>query len=99
MLLCTAGPDDGVKFIDEQQNIFIVRHFFDDTFDTLFELTAVFASGYHSGKVKDNNSLIADRFRHNAKGNPLRQTFRNRRFSDTRLSDQTRVVFVRRLKI
>ena len=82
-----------MKFIDEQQNIFIVRHFFDDTFDTLFELTAVFASGYHSGKVKDNNSLIADRFRHNAKGNPLRQTFRNRRFSDTRLSDQTRVVF------
>ena len=53
-----------MKFIDEQQNIFIVRHFFDDTFDTLFELTAVFASEYHiwSGNGRDFSEGIVSEY-------------------------------------
>ena len=82
-----------MKLIDEQQNIFIVGDFFDNAFDALFELTAVFASGYHSGKVEYNNAFVADRLRHDAKNDALRQSFCNRGFSDTRLADETRIVF------
>ena len=82
-----------MELVDEQQNIFIVRHFFDDTFDTLFELTAVFASCYHSGKVEHDNSFVTDRLRHDAKGDALCQAFCNRSFSNARLADETRVVF------
>ena len=80
-----------MELVDEQQNIFIVRHFFDDTFDTLFELTAVFASCYHSGKVEHDNSFVTDRLRHDAKGDALCQAFCNRSFSNARLADETRV--------
>ena len=82
-----------MKFIDEQQNVFIIRHFFDDSFDALFELTAVFTSGYHSREVKNDNTLVTDGFRHDAKSDALCKAFGNRRFSDTWLSNEARVIF------
>ena len=82
-----------MKLVDEQQNIFIIRHFFDDSFDALFELTAVFTSGYHSREVKNDNTLVTDGFRHDAKSDALCKAFGNRRFSDTWLSNEARVIF------
>ena len=89
-----SGADDQMQLIDEQNDFSVaLSDFFQNGFQTLLELAAVFCSGYQGSHIEGKNRFVFQALRHIAVGDSLCQTLYDCGFTNTRLTDQNRVVF------
>ena len=82
-----------MDLIDEEEDIAILLDLIHHRFDPLFKLTAVFRSGDHEGQVERDQFLFSEVVGDFAFDNGMGKTFNDRCFTDTRFTDEDRVVF------
>ncbi len=87
-----TGSDDGVKFVDEEQDILGLADFFHDGLDALFELSAVLGAGNHQGEVEGDDFLVAEKFGDIALDDFLGEAFDNGGFTYAGFTDENGVV-------
>ncbi len=88
-----AGPDEGVHFVDEQDDAARGRSdFVEHALEALLELAAIFRAGDQRSHVEREQLLVADRFRHVAIDDAQSQPLDDRRLADAGLADQHRIV-------
>ena len=88
-----TGTDEGMDFVDEQDDVATGLDFFQDLLQALFEITAVSRASHEGSEVKRVHLLVLDRVWHVVGDDALRQAFHNGGFADARLADQHRIVF------
>ena len=81
-----------MDLIQEQKHIAVFGYFGNHLLDALLKFTAVFGSGYHAGQIQRHHAFICNGFRHIAACDHLGETLHNCGFTDTRLTDQARVI-------
>ena len=88
-----AGADDRVQFVDEQDDVAGVDHFFDERFEAFFEFAAELRAGDERAHVERDDAAVLEAFGHVALEDAQRESFDDRRFADAWLADEHRVVF------
>ena len=91
--LSTASTDDGMQLIDKEQNLSVLHGFGDDALDALLKLTAVLRARDHAGDIERHDTLLQDGIRDITGDDTLRQSLNHGGLADTRLTDQTWIVF------
>ena len=92
--LCFTGTDQIVNFIDKQNDIsFCLLHFLQNGFQTLLKFTTVFRTRNQRTHIQLNQLLFLQGLRDIALHNTPCNTFHNRGFTNTRFTDQHRIVF------
>ena len=91
--LRTPRTDQRMKLIQKQKHISRLRHLTDDPFYAFLKLAAVFASCDHAGQIQRHDLFILHGVGHFPRNDTGCQSFCDRRLSNARLSDQTRIVF------
>ena len=92
--ICLTGTDDQMKLIDEQNDFSVaLSDFLQNGFQTLLEFAAVFCTGYQGSHIEGENGFIFQALRYIAVGDSLGQAFYDCGFTNTRLTDQNRIVF------
>ena len=81
-----------VDFVDEQNNVATCLDFFQHFLQTLFEVTAVTATCNKCAKVECVQLLVFQRFRNVTRHDALCETFDNCCLTNTRFTDEDRVV-------
>ena len=81
-----------MDLVNKQDHILGFHHLGDHLFNALLKFTPVFGACHHAGQIQGHNPLIRYGFRHISRRDQLCQAFYNRRFSNSRLSDQAGVV-------
>ena len=84
--------DESVQFVDEHNRVLALHQFLHDGLQPLFELPAIFRARDDQRKIERKNSLVREKRRHVAIGNPLRQAFHDRCLSHARLADQNGII-------
>ena len=88
-----AGADDRVQLVDERDDLARgVRDLLQDGLEPLLELAAVLRAGHHRAQVQRDHALAAQRLRHVAGHDALRQPLDDGGLADTGLTDQHGVV-------
>ena len=90
----SAGTDDGVKLIDEQNHI---RRFFElvhHGFHALFELSAVFRAGHERRQIQGNHAFVKQDAAHFALHDAQGQALGDGRLAHAGLADQHRIVLL-----
>src|SRR5439155_1302105 len=87
-----SGAHDGVKLVDEQDDVLGAPDFVHHGLDAFLELAAIFRPGNHQGQVQRDHALVPQQFRHVALGNLLRQPFDDGGLAHARFAKQHRVV-------
>ena len=88
-----AGADDGVDFIDEEDDFPLgVGYFLEDGLQPFFEFAAVFGPGDKGADIEADNPFVLQTFRDIAVDDPLGQTFNNGGFADTGFTDEDGIV-------
>ena len=83
----TAGADEGMDFINKQNDVVRRFYFVNNLFNPLFKVAAVFGAGDHAGEVKGNNPFIFQHFRHFPGNDFQRKPLGNRGFTDAGFTD------------
>ena len=92
--IACPGADQSVHFINEQNNLSgRVGDFLQNRFQPFLKLAAKFGTGNQRAHIQSQQFLALQTFRHITVNNPQCQPFRNRRFADTRLANQHRIIF------
>ena len=84
--------DDGVQFVNEQNDILGAADFIHDGFDAFFKLAAIFCSGDHQGEVEGDDAFVAENLGDVAFGNFLGETFDDGSFPDAGFTEQHGIV-------
>ena len=63
-----TGADDGVQFVNEQNDVLGAADFVHDRLDALLELAAIFGAGDHQRQVERDDALFAQNFRARCRG-------------------------------
>ena len=88
-----AGPDEGVQFVDEQDDALGARgDFLQYRLEALLEFAAIFAAGQEGAEIERQQFLVFEALRHIAIDDALRQALDDRGLADPRLADQDRIV-------
>ena len=88
-----AGPDEGVHFVDEQDDAARGRgDLVQNALEALLELATIFRAGDERSHVEREQLLVFDQFRHVAIDDAERQALHDRRLADAGLADQHRIV-------
>ena len=87
-----AGADDGVKLVDEKDDVLGAADFVHHRLDALLELAAVFRARDHERQVESDDLLVAKKFRHVAGDDFLGEAFGDGGLADAGLADQNRIV-------
>ena len=90
----STGSDEGVQFVDEEDDIASPADFVHDRFDTFFKLTAVLRAGDHHRQVEDHDPLVTQWFRDCPIDDHLGQTFDDGCLTDTGFAEQDWVVLL-----
>ena len=91
----TSSPNNRMEFIDkENHRIIDALEFHDKALHAFFELSTILSTGHHGGHVKRHHALVHQEFRNFLLDNLLRETFDNRRLTDTRFTDEGRIIFL-----
>ena len=89
---CTSGANNGVDFVDEQNDVRRLLQLVHHGLHAFLELASVLGACHQGCNVQRDNALVeehaADLFLHDAKG----QTFRNRTFSHSGFAHQDGIV-------
>ena len=84
---------DGVKFVDEKDDVFDFANFIHHGLDPLFELTPILSTRHHECQIKGHHFLVPKNFGNIASCNFLGQPFNNRGLTNTRFPNKHRVIF------
>ena len=88
-----AGADDGVEFVDEEDDLTVrLLDFVQDGFQTFFELAAKLGARDQGAHVQREQGLVLEVVRHIALDDPLCEAFGDGRLTDAGLTDEARVV-------
>ena len=88
-----AGTDDGMQFIDEEQDLALAPlDILKDRFETFLEFAPVLGTGHKRAHIQREDLLVLQAVRNIATGDPLCQPLDNGCLADTGLTDQNRVV-------
>ena len=91
--VCLTGSDDQVKFIDEEDDLSLAfLYFFKDGFETFLEFTTVLRTCNQCTHIQRKNLLILQSFRNITIYNPLCKSFYNRGLTNTRFTNQNRII-------
>ena len=82
-----------MQFINKQQHVPSRFHFIYHFFNTVFKFPAVFGFCNESGHVQRYQTFICHNIRYVSVYQTLCNSFNDRCLTDTRLSDQTRIIF------
>ena len=82
-----------MQLVDEKDDALRTANLVHHRFDAFFKLTTVFCAGDHQCQIERDHSFIAQKLGHIAVCDLLRESFSNRRFADTRFTDQDRIIF------
>jgi hypothetical protein len=91
-----SGPcaNDRMNLIDEKNNLILhTRCLIDNLFNTCLELASILRPSNERRKTQIHYPFIEHRHRNLSLRNALCQTFNDCRFSDSGLTDETRVIF------
>ena len=88
-----TGADDGVQFVDEQNDILGAANLLHHRLDADFELPPVFGSGHHQGQIQGDDPFVPQNFRNVAAGDFLGQSLDDGRFPDPGFAQQNGIVF------
>ena len=92
-LAARPGADDGVQFVDEQDELVgVLPHLVEHLGKPLLELAAILRARDHRTHVERDHTSPCERRRDVAVDDALRETFDDRRLSDAGVADQHRVV-------
>ena len=83
-----------VHFVDEQDHVLHAAHLRQNVADALLELAAVLRAGDEARHVQREQALAAQRLRHAACGDLLRDPFDDGGLADARLADQRGIVLL-----
>ncbi len=89
---CSAGTNQGVQFIDEEDDVLGATNFVHHGLDALFKLAAVLGAGNHAGQVKHHEALFKQQVWDLLRQDALRQTFNDGRLADASFAQQHWVV-------
>ena len=89
---CSAGTNQGVQFIDEQNDVLGATHLVHHCLDALFKLSAVLGAGNHAGQVKHHQALVKQKIRDLLRQDALRKTFNDGSLADASFAQQHGVV-------
>ena len=81
-----------MQLVDEHDDVRVLGELLHDCLEALFELTAILRSRDDQRDVESEDALVGQEVRNVAVDHLLGETLDNRRLSDTRLTDQNRVV-------
>ncbi len=82
-----------MELVDEENDLPFTRlNFFENCFQALFELAAKLGAGNQGAHVERDDFLLFQALGNVAAHDALSEPFRDRRFADTRLADEHRVV-------
>ena len=84
---------DGVKLVDEKDDVFDFANFIHHGLDPLFELTPILSTRHHECQIKGHHFLVPKNFGNIASCNFLGQPFNNRGLTNTRFPNKHRVIF------
>ena len=88
-----ARADDGMQFVDEEDDLSVaLRDFFDDGFEAILKFAAELRAGDQCPHVQRDDPLVFEHGRHVAIEHADRQAFDDRGFTHARLADQHGVV-------
>ena len=87
-----TGADDGVQFVNEQNNVLRAADFIHHRLDALFKLAAIFRARDHERQVERDDALVAQQIGHVAFGDFLRQPFDDGRLAHAGFAEQHRIV-------
>ena len=91
--LGSAGAYDGMKLVDEEDNLAVrLGHLFDHALQAVLKLAAVLCTCYQGRHIKLNKLFIAQGTWNVARNNALCQAFHNCGLTNTRLADKNRIV-------
>ena len=89
----SASADDGVDFIDEEENLAVrFGDFIEDRFESFFKFATVFGTGDEGAHIEGVEGLVLQRFRNVAADDTAGQSFDDSRLADARFTDEDRVV-------
>ena len=88
----TAGADERVELVDEQDRVLRPADFVHHRLDALFELAAVLRAGDHHRQVEHHDAAIEQQLGHVAFDDALGEAFDDGRLADARFAEQHRVV-------
>ena len=89
-----AGSDNGMQFVDEEDDLPFARgNFFEERFEALLEFAAEFCPGNHRADIHGHQLLVLERLGHIPADNAAGQTFDDGRFAHPGFADEHRVVF------
>ena len=83
-----------MHLVNEKNDIALVAHLVNKTFDSAFKLTSELRACNESRQIKQINLLVCKACGHFALGNFNGKTLGNGCFSDARLTDKAGIVFV-----
>ena len=89
----TARTDEGVEFIDEEDDIACSADFIHDRFDAFFELAAVLGAGDHHREVEYDDAFFVEDIGDLVRDDPLGEPFDDRGLADACFAQEHRVVF------
>ena len=90
----STGAYNGVNLIDKQDYVRILLQLIDNGTNTLFKLSAVFGSGHNRGHIEHYHSLVKQDAGYFLLDDAQCQPLYDGRFTDTRLTNQYRIVFL-----
>ncbi len=91
--LALAGADQGVHFVDEQDDVALaLADLVEHALEALLELAAIFGAGDQRAHVERHQPPVLEAVGNVAIGDAQRQTLGDRGLADARLADQHRIV-------
>ena len=83
-----------MDLVDHENDVAERFHFVDKAFHAALKLPAELCSGDKRRQIDEMHLLVTELIRNIARRNALRERLGNRRFSDARLADKTRIVLL-----
>ena len=90
--LRSTCSDDGMDFINEQQNSLMFFYFLDHILNAFLKFTSVFASRNHAGKIQHNKTLILHCIRNHSHNDALCKSLYNGSLTYSGFPCQTRII-------
>ena len=88
-----ACADDGVEFVNKEDDFAGIFHFVNDGFDAFFKLTSVLGAGNHQWEVKGINHFVSEDFGDIPGNDFLSESFNDCGFSDAGFADEDGIIF------
>jgi hypothetical protein len=92
--LCGTGTNECMYLVDEDDSVAAVANLFDNLLEAFLELTAILCTRNQRTDVERQQTFIREGLWHFARNKALCKSFDDGSFTNTRLTDESRIVLV-----